>query len=223
MYDQGGRKFWIHNTGPLGCLPQKLSLVPKKPGDLDPYGCLSAYNDVARLFNEGLRHLCQEMRSKLKDSTIVYVDIFAIKYDLIANSTKHGKLESSLHELGQLPVTQNHLDTTVLPCRFFKPINGVLWLWWTAIQLQQQGYMWAAWAPGLQRRVSICKLGWNSLYWSCQHHCCFENPFNGLLYTSYTIWFLWQQMIRPFGKVFASLACMTKGSYRSRMPRLAQG
>ncbi|XP_034708085.1 GDSL esterase/lipase At1g09390-like [Vitis riparia] len=90
MYDQGGRKFWIHNTGPLGCLPQKLSLVPKKPGDLDPYGCLSAYNDVARLFNEGLRHLCQEMRSRLKDSTIVYVDIFAIKYDLIANSTKHG-------------------------------------------------------------------------------------------------------------------------------------
>lgn len=94
MYDQGGRKFWIHNTGPLGCLPQKLSLVPKKPGDLDPHGCLSAYNDAARLFNEGLLHLCQEMRSQLKDSTIVYVDIFSIKYDLIANSTKYGKLKS---------------------------------------------------------------------------------------------------------------------------------
>jgi phospholipase/lecithinase/hemolysin len=88
IYDQGGRKFWIHNTGPLGCLPQKLSLVQKK--DLDPHGCLSSYNAAAVLFNEGLRHLCQEMRSGLKDATIVYVDIYAIKHDLIANSTKYG-------------------------------------------------------------------------------------------------------------------------------------
>lgn len=89
LYTQGGRNFWIHNTGPLGCLPQKLSLVQNK--DLDPYGCLSSYNSAARLFNEGLHHLCLDMRSELKDATIVYVDIFAIKYDLIANSTKYGE------------------------------------------------------------------------------------------------------------------------------------
>ncbi|KAJ0078486.1 hypothetical protein Patl1_23948 [Pistacia atlantica] len=88
LYDQGGRKFWIHNTGPLGCLPQKLSLV--KNNALDRYGCISSYNDAARLFNEGLRHLCQEMRAELNGTTIVYVDIFSIKYDLIANSTKYG-------------------------------------------------------------------------------------------------------------------------------------
>ncbi|KAK6288507.1 hypothetical protein POUND7_000048 [Theobroma cacao] len=88
LYNQGGRKFWIHNTGPLGCLPQKLWLVQKK--DLDPHGCLSSYNSAALLFNEALRHLCQELRSELADSTIVYVDIYAIKYDLIANSSKYG-------------------------------------------------------------------------------------------------------------------------------------
>ncbi|BFG36755.1 hypothetical protein CerSpe_230290 [Prunus speciosa] len=88
LYDQGGRNFWIHNTGPLGCLPQKLSLVEKK--DLDPYGCLSSYNAAARSFNEALLHLCNEMRSELRDAVIVYVDIYAIKYDLIANSTKYG-------------------------------------------------------------------------------------------------------------------------------------
>ncbi|GFZ07252.1 GDSL-like Lipase/Acylhydrolase superfamily protein [Actinidia rufa] len=90
LYDQGGRKFWVHNTGPLGCLPQKLSMVKRSSNDLDPYGCLSSYNDAARVFNEGLRHLCDEMRSEMKDATIVYVDMYAIKYDLISNTTKYG-------------------------------------------------------------------------------------------------------------------------------------
>ncbi|XP_021898916.1 GDSL esterase/lipase At1g09390 [Carica papaya] len=88
LYNQGGRKFWIHNTGPLGCLPQKLSTVQNK--DLDQHGCLSSYNSAAQLFNEGLNHLCQSIRSELKDASIVYVDIYSIKYDLIANSKKYG-------------------------------------------------------------------------------------------------------------------------------------
>lgn len=90
LYNQGGRNFWIHNTGPFGCLPQKLSLEQNK--DLDPYGCISSYNSAARVFNEGLHHLCIEMRSELKDANVVYVDIYSIKYDLIANATKYGKL-----------------------------------------------------------------------------------------------------------------------------------
>ncbi|CAL1407756.1 unnamed protein product [Linum trigynum] len=88
LYDGGGRKFWIHNTGPVGCLPQKLSMVKDK--DLDPIGCISSYNRAALLFNEGLRRSCEKMRSQLRDSTIVYVDIYSIKYDLIANATKYG-------------------------------------------------------------------------------------------------------------------------------------
>lgn len=88
LYDQGARNFWVHNTGPLGCLPQKLSLVEKK--DLDENGCLSSYNSAARIFNEGLLKLCQEMRSELADATITHVDIYAIKYDLIANASKYG-------------------------------------------------------------------------------------------------------------------------------------
>uniref|UniRef100_A0A7N1A0F4 Uncharacterized protein n=1 Tax=Kalanchoe fedtschenkoi TaxID=63787 RepID=A0A7N1A0F4_KALFE len=88
IYGQGGRKFWIHNTGPLGCIPQKLWLVQSK--DLDSNGCISTYNDAAKLFNEGLKHLCQEVRSELKDASVVYVDIYSIKYDLIANATRYG-------------------------------------------------------------------------------------------------------------------------------------
>lgn len=92
LYDQGARYFWVHNTGPLGCLPQKLSLAEEK--DLDENGCLSSYNSAARIFNEGLLKSCQEMRSELADATIIHVDIYAIKYDLIASASKYGKLVS---------------------------------------------------------------------------------------------------------------------------------
>ncbi|KAJ4956891.1 hypothetical protein NE237_013674 [Protea cynaroides] len=90
IYEQGGKNFWIHNTGPLGCLPQKLSLFRRTTEDFDQHGCIRSYNDVAQSFNRDLRVLCEEMRSEMANATIVYVDIYSIKYDLIANSTKYG-------------------------------------------------------------------------------------------------------------------------------------
>lgn len=91
IHENGGRNFWIHNTGPLGCLPQKLSLFNKDNRELDRYGCLKSFNDAAEAFNDGLYALCEEMRSELKNATIVHVDMYTIKYDLFANSTTYGK------------------------------------------------------------------------------------------------------------------------------------
>lgn len=88
LYNEGGRKFWVHNTGPFGCLPKLIALSRKK--DLDSFGCLSSYNSAARLFNEALYHSSQKLRTELKDATLVYVDIYAIKNDLITNATKYG-------------------------------------------------------------------------------------------------------------------------------------
>lgn len=92
IYDEGGRNFWVHNTGPLGCLPQKLALHKNVSNNLDSFGCISSYNDAAKLFNEGLRQACIELRLDMKDARIVYVDVYAIKLDIIANSTKYGKI-----------------------------------------------------------------------------------------------------------------------------------
>ncbi|KAK1319603.1 GDSL esterase/lipase [Acorus calamus] len=39
LYDQGARRFWIHNTGPLGCLPQNIAVFGKDPSKLDELGC----------------------------------------------------------------------------------------------------------------------------------------------------------------------------------------
>ncbi|THU68606.1 hypothetical protein C4D60_Mb08t05650 [Musa balbisiana] len=57
---------------------------------LDPYGCLIPFNNAAKEFNAQLSALCDELNSKLKNATIVYTDIYSIKYDLIANFTKYG-------------------------------------------------------------------------------------------------------------------------------------
>lgn len=94
LYGSGGKNFWIHNAGPLGCLPQKLSLPRKHNGNLDQYGCIVPFNNAAKELNTQLSILCDELRSELNGATIVYTDIFAIKYDIIANHTTYGELQN---------------------------------------------------------------------------------------------------------------------------------
>nr|CAD1828596.1 unnamed protein product [Ananas comosus var. bracteatus] len=40
LYENGGRKFWIYNTGPLGCLPQTLALRKNNGSELDPLAAM---------------------------------------------------------------------------------------------------------------------------------------------------------------------------------------
>ncbi|CAN8253924.1 unnamed protein product [Cochlearia groenlandica] len=89
IYLNGGRKFWVHNTGPLGCAPKELAINPHNDSGLDPIGCFRVHNEVAKAFNKGLFSLCKEMR-QLKDATLVYVDIYSIKYKLSANYKRYG-------------------------------------------------------------------------------------------------------------------------------------
>jgi hypothetical protein len=87
LYDNGARKFWIHGTGALGCLP---ALVVREKGEHDANGCLAGVNRAAKAYNKKLSQLCDEMRFHLKGATVVYTDMFAIKYDFVANHTKYG-------------------------------------------------------------------------------------------------------------------------------------
>nr|GMD92737.1 GDSL esterase/lipase LIP-4-like [Ipomoea batatas] len=92
MYDVGGRKFWVHNTGPAGCLPLKLAThkVGDPQAEFDKAGCLKSLNELAQEFNSQLHKLCEDLRAQLPNTTVVYVDMYTIKYDLISNSPLYG-------------------------------------------------------------------------------------------------------------------------------------
>ncbi|KAK9919744.1 hypothetical protein M0R45_028324 [Rubus argutus] len=90
LYDQGARNFWIHNTGPLGCLTQNVAVFGTNPSKLDEHGCVSSHNQAAKAFNLQLHDLSKKLQGQYSDANVTYVDIFSIKYDLIANYSLYG-------------------------------------------------------------------------------------------------------------------------------------
>nr|XP_011466323.1 PREDICTED: GDSL esterase/lipase At1g54790-like [Fragaria vesca subsp. vesca] len=90
LYDQGARNFWIHNTGPLGCLTQNVAKFGTNTSELDEHGCVSAHNQAAKTFNLQLHDLSKKLQGQYSDANVTYVDIFSIKYDLIANYSQYG-------------------------------------------------------------------------------------------------------------------------------------
>lgn len=95
LYIAGARKFWIHNTGPLGCLPRIIATFGKDPSKLDQFGCVFSQNRAATAFNTQLHDLTLKFRGQFPDANFTLVDIFSIKSDLIANYSQHGKLHYS--------------------------------------------------------------------------------------------------------------------------------
>ncbi|KAI4373819.1 hypothetical protein MLD38_011894 [Melastoma candidum] len=89
VYAQGGRSFWVHNTGPLGCLIYILDRFGDEY-NLDEYGCAIEINEMARHFNSLLKESVEGLRRDLPEASITYVDIYTVKYDLITRAEKHG-------------------------------------------------------------------------------------------------------------------------------------
>lgn len=88
IYNLGGRSFWIHNTGPIGCLPYILVNFPL--AEKDENGCAKQYNEVAQYFNLKLKEAVVKLRDDLPLAAITYVDIYSVKYSLYNNPKKYG-------------------------------------------------------------------------------------------------------------------------------------
>lgn len=90
MYHKGGRRFWIHNTAPIGCLPYVLDRFPVLASQIDIHGCAIPRNEIARYFNSQLKRRVIELRNELSKASITYVDIYAVKLTLITQAKKLG-------------------------------------------------------------------------------------------------------------------------------------
>ncbi|CAN0914339.1 GDSL esterase/lipase At1g54790 [Linum grandiflorum] len=90
LYDEGARNFWIHNTGPLGCLAQNVAKFGTDSSKLDEQGCVSGHNQAAKLLNLQIHALTKKLQGQFADSSITYVDIYTIKSNLISNYSRYG-------------------------------------------------------------------------------------------------------------------------------------
>nr|ACG38411.1 alpha-L-fucosidase 2 precursor [Zea mays] len=90
VYSRGGRYFWIHNTGPLGCLPYALLHRPDLATPADGTGCSVTYNKVAQRFNLRLKETVASLRKTHPDAAFTYVDVYTAKYKLISQAKKLG-------------------------------------------------------------------------------------------------------------------------------------
>ncbi|XP_074274392.1 GDSL esterase/lipase At3g26430-like [Silene latifolia] len=90
IYDQGGRYFWIHNTGPVGCLPYVMERLPIKASQVDKIGCANPFNDLAQFFNKKLKESVVLLRKELPHAAFTYVDVYSVKYDLLSHARKYG-------------------------------------------------------------------------------------------------------------------------------------
>ncbi|CAL5370144.1 unnamed protein product [Camellia sinensis] len=91
LYEKGARTFWIHNTGPIGCLPVGTFYIQNpQPGFLDQYGCIKGQNDMAVEFNKQLKDRVNKLRTELPHAALTYVDVYAAKYGLISNTKSQG-------------------------------------------------------------------------------------------------------------------------------------
>ncbi|KAL9243187.1 hypothetical protein vseg_017106 [Gypsophila vaccaria] len=90
LYKGGARSFWIHNTGPIGCLPDSTGTISPQPGTLDQYGCIKSRNDIAIEFNKQLNESVSKLRTVLPEAAITYVDVYTAKYGLISQAKSLG-------------------------------------------------------------------------------------------------------------------------------------
>ncbi|XP_056176291.1 GDSL esterase/lipase At3g27950-like [Syzygium oleosum] len=90
LYGEGARAFWIHNTGPIGCLPFMALPFKFRNGTLDQNGCVAYQNNVVQEFNQQLKERVNQLRNNLSVAAFTYVDVYSAKLSLISDAKNQG-------------------------------------------------------------------------------------------------------------------------------------
>ncbi|XP_071717492.1 GDSL esterase/lipase At5g14450-like [Rutidosis leptorrhynchoides] len=101
LYQNGARTLWIHNTGPIGCLPVLVKNNPPPRNNTDQIGCVNSYNELAQEFNKQLKEKVLKLRTQFQEASCVYIDIYSLKYSVISEANKYGFVDPLGKCLGQ--------------------------------------------------------------------------------------------------------------------------
>lgn len=71
-----------------------LDRYPMSAAQMDKFGCAKPFNEVAQYFNYRLKETVVQLRKELPEATIVYVDVYTVKYTLISHAQKYGEQEN---------------------------------------------------------------------------------------------------------------------------------
>jgi hypothetical protein len=89
----------VFNMAPIGCYPAFLTELPHSSSDLDEFGCMKTYSSGVVYYNELLNNSLAEIRKKLHDALIVYVDKHTVTLELFRHPDAHGKLSETFCNL----------------------------------------------------------------------------------------------------------------------------
>ncbi|XVE67933.1 hypothetical protein DITRI_Ditri09bG0027400 [Diplodiscus trichospermus] len=147
LYKEGARFFWVHNTGPIGCLPYTVIYDKLKPGNLDKNGCVKPQNEMAMEFNRQLQDKINQLRTQLPFAKFTYVDVYSAKYALISSSKTLGFVDAGNFCCGSFE--GYHIN-----CGKKAIVNGTVYgnpcnhpsrhISWDGIHYSQAANMWVA-------------------------------------------------------------------------------
>ncbi|KAK4388094.1 GDSL esterase/lipase [Sesamum angolense] len=146
LYKLGARAFWIHNTGPIGCLPFFVVKRPPEPNNTDPSGCIMSYNEVAQEFNKQLKEKIFKLQTQLQDALLIYVDIYSVKYSLISHGKDRGFHDPLGYGCGRMGVVDCGEKAMVNGTQHYDAAcsNPSEYISWDAIHYTEAANKWVA-------------------------------------------------------------------------------
>ncbi|KAL7232546.1 hypothetical protein ACSBR2_010538 [Camellia fascicularis] len=133
LLESGAKNFWIHNTGPHGCLPGSINgckMFFKEKCELDENGCVKRNNKQAVEFNKLLKEAVYKLRAKYPHAAITYVDVHSSKNYLVFNAKKLGFTDPFSFCCGTPKIycgTRNETDNKLLGTACSDPSKYIVW------------------------------------------------------------------------------------------------
>ncbi|XP_028234680.1 uncharacterized protein LOC114414576 [Glycine soja] len=85
LYGLGARRIGVLSAPPIGCVPSQRTLAGGLQRD-----CAEEYNYAAKLFNSKLSRELDSLKHNLRNSRIVYIDVYNPLMDIIVNYQRYG-------------------------------------------------------------------------------------------------------------------------------------